>query len=457
MNVLGYFQKLGKALMLPIAVLPVAGLLVRFGQPDLLDVAFIAQGGQAIFDNIALLFAMGVAAGLSKDGSAAAAIAAVVGHFVMLAALTTLNADIDPGVAGGIIAGIAAGHLYNRFHNIQLPEFLGFFAGKRFVPIITGLVALGIAIAFSLVWPPIQSAINSLGEWMLGSGMAGTFTYGFANRLLIPFGLHHILNTMVWFVFGEYNGVTGEISRFWAEDPQAGLMLAGFFPVMMFGLPAAAAAFYVCAKAENKARVAGMLFSVGFTSFLTGITEPLEFLFMFLAPALYVVHAVFMGLSLVIAYLLDVHLVFSFSAGLIDYVLNFNAPAAVNAWKLLPLGLAFAVLYFVTFTFAIRTFDLKTPGREDEEVVEDEILSGEEVAGNELAGAYLAALGGKENLTDIDACITRLRLTVKDRSKVNDAKVRSLGAKGIVNVGDNNVQVVLGPQAEMIATEMKLL
>ncbi|KMV30854.1 PTS sugar transporter [Photobacterium swingsii] len=455
MNILGYFQKLGKALMLPIAVLPVAGLLLRFGQPDLLDVAFMAQAGQSIFDNIALLFAMGVAAGLSKDGSAAAAIAAVVGHTVMLAALGTMNADIDPGVAGGIIAGITAGHLYNRFYNIQLPDFLGFFAGKRFVPIITGLVSLGLAISFSLIWPPIQSAINMLGEWMLGSGVAGTFTYGFANRLLIPFGLHHILNTMVWFVFGEYNGVTGEISRFWAEDPQAGLMLAGFFPIMMFGLPAAAVAFYYCAKPENKARVGGMLASVAFTAFLTGITEPLEFLFMFLAPVLYVVHAVFMGLSLVIASLLDVHLVFSFSAGLIDYVLNFNAPAALNAWKLLPLGLAFAVLYFVTFTFAIKTFDLKTPGREDE--ADEKAMPDTEVQSGELANAYLMALGGKGNLTDIDACITRLRLTVVDRSKIDDAKVKALGAKGIVNVGEKNVQVVLGPQAEIIATEMKQL
>ena len=455
MNILGYFQKLGKALMLPIAVLPVAGLLLRFGQPDLLDVAFMAQGGQAIFDNIALLFAMGVAAGLSKDGSAAAAIAAVVGHLVMLAALGTMNADIDPSVAGGIIVGITAGHLYNRFYMIKLPDFLGFFAGKRFVPIITGLAALGLAISFSLIWPPIQSAINILGEWMLGSGVAGTFTYGFANRLLIPFGLHHILNTMVWFVFGEYNGVTGEISRFWAEDPQAGLMLAGFFPIMMFGLPAAAAAFSYCAKPENKARVAGMLASVAFTAFLTGITEPLEFLFMFLAPALYVVHAIFMGISLVIAYLLDVHLVFSFSAGLIDYILNFNAPAALNAWKLIPVGLVFSVLYFVTFTFAIKKFDLKTPGREDETDNEGALESN--VQPSELAQAYLVALGGRANLTDIDACITRLRLTVLDRSKVNDAKVKALGAKGIVNVGEKNVQVVLGPQAEMIATEMKQL
>ncbi|MGF1736630.1 N-acetylglucosamine-specific PTS transporter subunit IIBC [Photobacterium satsumensis] len=450
MNLLGYFQKLGKALMLPIAVLPVAGLLLRFGQPDLLDIAFIAQSGQAIFDNLPLLFAMGVAAGLSKDGSAAAAVAAVVGFFVMNASLEVMNADIDTGAAGGIIAGIMAGHLYNRFHTIALPEFLGFFSGKRFVPIITGLSALFLAFMFSLVWPPIQSVINQLGEWMLSSGPAGTFTYGFANRLLIPFGLHHILNTMVWFVFGEFNGATGEISRFWANDPAAGVMLSGFFPIMMFGLPAAAAAFYVTAKAENKVKVAGMLASVAFTAFLTGITEPLEFLFMFLAPALFVVHAVLMGISLVVAQALDIHLVFSFSAGLIDYILNFNAPAAKNAWMLLPLGLAFGVLYFVIFVTAIRTWDLKTPGREEEQT-EDVAAA---VGGN-LAAEYLNALGGKDNLTDIDACITRLRLSVVNVSKINKAQLTQLGAKGVINVGDNNVQVVVGTSAESLAGAMK--
>lgn len=452
MNILGYFQKLGKALMLPIAVLPVAGILVRFGQPDLLDIGFIAQGGQAIFDNLPLLFAMGVAAGLSKDNSAAAAIAAVVGLFVMNAALSVLNKDINMGAAGGIIAGVVAGHLYNRFYTIKLPEFLGFFAGKRFVPIITGLSALALALAFSIIWPPIQAVINSLGEWMLSSGSAGTFSYGVGNRLLIPFGLHHILNTMVWFVFGEYNGVTGEISRFWANDPSAGVMLSGFFPVMMFGLPAAAIAFYVTAKAENKVKVGGMLASVAFTSFLTGITEPLEFLFMFLAPALFVVHAILMGISLVVAQALDIHLVFSFSAGLIDYVLNFNAPAAKNTWMLIPVGLVFGAVYFVVFVTAIRVFNLKTPGREDDvEAATDDSES------TELVTSYMGALGGKANLTDIDACITRLRLTVVDRNLVDNEKLKKLGAKGVVNVGANNVQVVLGPQAESVATALKAL
>ncbi|MGF1724964.1 N-acetylglucosamine-specific PTS transporter subunit IIBC [Photobacterium nomapromontoriensis] len=452
MSVLGYFQKLGKALMLPIAVLPVAGLLMRFGQPDLLDIAFIAQGGQAIFDNLPLLFAMGVAAGLSKDSSAASAVSAVVGYFVMTAALKVLNTDIDTGAAGGIIAGILAGHLYNRFYTIKLPEFLGFFAGKRFVPIITGLSALGLAFAFSLVWPPIQSVINALGEWMLSSGSAGTFSYGLANRLLIPFGLHHILNTMVWFVFGEFNGVTGEISRFWANDPDAGLMLSGFFPVMMFGLPAAAAAFYVTAKPENKVKVAGVLISVAFTSFLTGITEPLEFMFMFLAPALFVLHAILMGVSLVVAQALDIHLVFSFSAGFIDYVLNFNAPAAKNTWMLLPMGAVFGGLYFVVFVAAIRIWNLKTPGREDAE--QSELVESDP---SKLACQYIQALGGKENLTDIDACITRLRLELVNPELVDQTALKALGSKGMVKVGKNNIQVVIGTAAESLASAMKVI
>ena len=321
MSILGHFQKLGNAIMFPIAVLPIAGILLRIGQPDLLNIPFIAAGGQAVFTNLALLFAMGVAGGFSKDNSAAAAIAAAVGYFIMMAAMKTLNADVDPGVAGGIIIGVCAGLLYNRFHAIKLPEFLGFFGGKRFVPIITGLVALILAFAFSLVWPPVQDGINHLGKWILTSGMPGEFVYGIANRLLIPLGLHHILNSMVWFVFGNYTDpatgqiVTGEISRFFAGDPSAGRILSGFFPVVMFGLPSAALAFYVTAKKENKKVIGGMLLSVALTAFLTGITEPIEFMFMFLAPGLYLVHAILMGVSIVVASMLNIHMAFSFSSG----------------------------------------------------------------------------------------------------------------------------------------------
>ncbi|KJG11189.1 PTS sugar transporter [Photobacterium kishitanii] len=458
MSPLGYFQKLGNAIMFPIAVLPIAGILLRIGQPDLLDIAFIAQGGQAVFTNLALLFAMGVAAGFSKDHSAAAAIAAAVGYFIMMAAIKTLNVDIDPGVAGGIVIGVCAGLLYNRFHAIKLPEFLGFFGGKRFVPIITGLVALILAYVFSVIWPPIQGGINHLGEWILTSGAPGEFVYGVANRLLIPVGLHHILNSMVWFVFGSFDPgtgkvVTGEISRFFAGDASAGRILSGFFPVMMFGLPSACLAFYVTAKKENKAIVGGMLLSVALTAFLTGITEPIEFMFMFLAPALYVIHAVLMGISLVVASMLNVHMGFSFSAGLIDYILNYNAPAAKNAWEIIPLGFAIGAVYFVIFVAAIKMFNLKTPGREE--------LCHQAAKGKQdydsLAVDYLAALGGKENLTEISSCITRLRLGIVDRQIIDDAKLKQLGAKGVVNVGPKHLQVIIGSHAEGVATKMKAL
>ena len=460
MSILGHFQKLGNAIMFPIAVLPIAGILLRIGQPDLLNIPFIAAGGQAVFTNLALLFAMGVAGGFSKDNSAAAAIAAAVGYFIMMAAIKTLNADVDPGVAGGIIIGVCAGLLYNRFHAIKLPEFLGFFGGKRFVPIITGLVALILAFAFSVIWPPVQDGINHLGQWILTSGVPGEFVYGVANRLLIPLGLHHILNSMVWFVFGNYTDpatgqvVTGEISRFFAGDPSAGRILSGFFPVVMFGLPSAALAFYVTAKKENKKVVGGMLLSVALTAFLTGITEPIEFMFMFLAPGLYVVHAILMGVSIVVASMLNIHMAFSFSSGLIDYILNFNAPAAHNSWEIIPMGLVVGALYFVIFVGAIKMFNLKTPGRED---APEEDSNPDSDSKADLAVQYLAALGGKDNLTDISACITRLRLGIVDRTIINDAKLKQLGAKGVVNVGSNNLQVIIGPQAEIIANQMKAL
>ena len=460
MSILGHFQKLGNAIMFPIAVLPIAGILLRIGQPDLLNIPFIAAGGQAVFTNLALLFAMGVAGGFSKDNSAAAAIAAAVGYFIMMAAMKTLNADVDPGVAGGIIIGACAGLLYNRFHAIKLPEFLGFFGGKRFVPIITGLVALILAFAFSVIWPPVQDGINHLGQWILTSGVPGEFVYGVANRLLIPLGLHHILNSMVWFVFGNYTDpatgqvVTGEISRFFAGDPSAGRILSGFFPVVMFGLPSAALAFYVTAKKENKKVIGGMLSSVALTAFLTGITEPIEFMFMFLAPGLYVVHAILMGVSIVVASMLNIHMAFSFSSGLIDYILNFNAPAAHNSWEIIPMGLVVGALYFVIFVGAIKMFNLKTPGRED---APEEDSNPDSDSKADLAVQYLAALGGKDNLTDISACITRLRLGIVDRTIINDAKLKQLGAKGVVNVGSNNLQVIIGPQAEIIANQMKAL
>jgi N-acetylglucosamine PTS system EIICBA or EIICB component len=454
---LGFLQRIGRALMLPIAVLPAAALLLRLGQPDLLDIPFIAAGGDAIFANLALLFAIGVAVGLSKDGNGAAALAGAVGYFVLTKGTAAINEDINMAVLGGIISGVVAGLLYNRYHDIKLPEWLGFFGGKRFVPIVTSVVMLVLAAIFGFVWPPIQDVINSVGEWIVGAGAVGVGVFGFLNRLLIPVGLHHVLNSLVWFVFGEFEGKTGDLNRFFAGDPDAGIFMAGFFPIMMFGLPAAALAMIAAAKKERRKAVTGALIGVAFTSFLTGITEPIEFLFMFLSPVLYFVHAVLTGLSLSISTLLDIHHGFGFSAGAIDYILNFGI--AQKPIMLLVLGLIYGVIYFVVFYFLIKKLDLKTPGREEE--MEGEFTeSGAATSGTkyeDLAVKYLEALGGKDNLTQIDNCVTRLRLKVKDMSKVNESELKRLGAKGVIRLNQTDLQVVVGTDVEFVANEMKKL
>jgi PTS system N-acetylglucosamine-specific IIC component len=454
---LGFLQRIGRALMLPIAVLPAAGLLLRFGQKDLLDIPFIAAGGDAIFSNLALLFAIGVAVGLAKDGNGAAALAGAVGYFVLTKGTAAINEDINMAVLGGIISGVVAGLLYNRYHDIKLPEWLGFFGGKRFVPIVTSVVMLVLAFIFGFIWPPIQDLINSVGEWIVGAGAVGVGVFGFLNRLLIPVGLHHVLNSLVWFVFGEFEGKTGDLNRFFAGDPDAGIFMAGFFPIMMFGLPAAALAIIAAAKKERRKAVAGALISVAFTSFLTGITEPIEFLFMFLSPVLYFVHAVLTGLSLSISTLLDIHHGFTFSAGAIDYILNFGI--AQKPIMLLVLGIIYGVIYFVIFYFLIKKLDLKTPGREDE--VEGEFTeSGATTSGTkyeDLAVKYMEALGGKENLSQIDNCVTRLRLKVNDMSKVNENELKRLGAKGVIRLNQTDLQVVVGTDVEFVANEMRKL
>jgi len=301
---LAFLQRIGKALMLPIAVLPAAGLLLRLGQPDLLNIPFIAAAGNAVFANLALIFAIGVAIGFSKDSNGAAGLAGAIGYFVLTEGTKAIDDTINMSVLGGILAGVIAGLLYNRFHDLKLPDWLGFFSGRRFVPIVTAATMVLLAGLFGYVWPPIQAGINGLGEWIIGAGAFGVGVFGFLNRLLIPIGLHHVLNTFLWFVFGEYNGATGDISRFFAGDPSAGIFQAGFFPIMMFGLPAATLAMIVTAKKEKRAQVTGMLLSLALTSFLTGITEPIEFSFMFLSPVLYVVHALLTGSSMAIAYML---------------------------------------------------------------------------------------------------------------------------------------------------------
>ncbi|HBQ5672986.1 TPA: PTS N-acetyl glucosamine transporter subunit IIABC [Klebsiella pneumoniae] len=463
MNILGFFQRLGRALQLPIAVLPVAALLLRFGQPDLLNVPFIAQAGGAIFDNLALIFAIGVASSWSKDNAGSAALAGAVGYFVMTKAMVTINPEINMGVLAGIITGLVAGAVYNRWAGIKLPDFLSFFGGKRFVPIATGFFCLILAAIFGYVWPPVQHAIHSGGEWIVSVGALGSGIFGFINRLLIPTGLHQVLNTIAWFQIGEFTNAAGavfhgDINRFYAGDGTAGMFMSGFFPIMMFGLPGAALAMYLAAPKARRPMVGGMLLSVAITAFLTGVTEPLEFLFMFLAPLLYLLHAVLTGISLFIATALGIHAGFSFSAGAIDYVLMYSLPAASkNVWMLLVMGVVFFFVYFLLFSAVIRMFNLKTPGREDKaaDVVTEEANSNTEEGLTQLATSYIAAVGGTDNLKAIDACITRLRLTVGDSAKVNDAACKRLGASGVVKLNKQTIQVIVGAKAESIGDEMK--
>ncbi|MFD2180120.1 N-acetylglucosamine-specific PTS transporter subunit IIBC [Veronia pacifica] len=505
MNILGYLQRLGKALMLPIAVLPVAGLLLRLGQPDVFDIPLMAQAGGAIFDNLPLLFGLGIATGLSKDGSGAAALAGAVAYFVLTATAGTVDPTVKMTFFGGIIAGIIAGHSYNSFYQTRLPEWLAFFSGKRLVPIMAGFFALLIGIIAGYVWPVIQNGLDAFAHAVSSSGAIGQFAYGTLNRALIPIGLHHVLNSFFWFgldtcqvvnvqAVAALNGATqlcidpavakqlavgqphtfefansvnpeittvvkevtetiknGDINRFFGGDKSAGTFMNGFFPVMMFGLPAAALAMFFAAPANKRAQVGGALFSVALTAFVTGITEPLEFMFVFLAPALYALHAVFTGLSLVIANMFGTLHGFTFSAGLIDFALNWGL--ATKPFTLLLIGLGMFVLYFVTFSVAIRAFDLKSPGREDDdETASSDVKSSDN---GELAKQYLKALGGHGNLKSIDACITRLRLSLNDASVVDERVLKALGAKGVVKLGENNLQVILGPLAEIVAGEMK--
>jgi N-acetylglucosamine PTS system EIICBA or EIICB component len=466
-NSFAKFQQLGRALMLPIAVLPVAGLLLRLGQPDLLNIPWIAQAGDAVFANLALIFAIGVAVGFAKENHGAAGLAGCIGYLILTAVLKSMNDKLNMGVLAGILCGIVAGNLYNRFKDIKLPEYLAFFGGKRFVPIITGLVCLILGLVCGFIWPAAQTGIDWVGHSLISAGGLGLFIYGMLNRLLLITGLHHILNSLVWFVFGSYTGadgkvVTGDLHRFFAGDPTAGAFMTGFFPIMMFGLPAACLAMYHAAHPENRKLVGGMLLSMALTAFLTGVTEPVEFTFMFLAPILYVIHAILTGISMALMTFLHVRLGFTFSAGAFDYIISYRL--GTNGWLLIPVGLVYALIYYFLFSFAIRKFNLATPGRaavplepSAEEVPAASGVPGGGEAPAVLAGAigYVRALGGNRNLKLVDACTTRLRLEVVDDSLVNEAALRTLGARGIVRPGKNVLQVVIGPQAEIVAGEIR--
>ena len=474
-KILEALQPLGRALMLPIAVLPIAGLLLRIGQPDLLDIAFVSAAGSAIFENLGILFAIGVAVGFARDGNGAAALAGVVCYLVTTTGAQTFLVAPPETAAGlpeaaaalaaknwavtqidklevpiGIHSGLIGGNVYNRFATIALPEYLAFFGGRRFVPIAAGVAGLLLAAVIGYGYAHISSALDAASHAVVESGGVGMFVYGVLNRLLIVTGLHHIINNVAWFVVGDFAGATGDLRRFFAGDPSGGAFMSGFFPVMMFGLPAACLAMYHEARPERRKAVGGMLFSLAFTSFLTGVTEPIEFTFMFLAPLLYAIHALLTGVAMALMDALGVKLGFGFSAGLFDYVLNFRL--STRPWLLLPVGAAYALLYYGLFRFFIRKLDLATPGREKGKV--PAVVSASNAV-SDRGAAFVQALGGAANLTSIDACTTRLRLIVADQGAIDDAALTALGARGIIRPSANAAQVVLGPIADLVAEEIR--
>lgn len=495
-KVFGVLQKVGKALMLPVALLPAAGILLALGaalkNPALLELApfldnngvamvasIMQSAGDIVFGNLPVLFAVGVAVGLA-GGDGVAGLAAIIGYLIMNVTMGTalgLTAEdvnglnyssilgvptLQTGVFGGIIVGIIAAGLYNKYYEIELPSYLGFFAGKRFVPIITAATAVILGLVMLIVWPPIQNGLNAFSQNMVHANLTlSAFIFGVIERSLIPFGLHHIFYSPFWYEFGQYTTLAGDVVRgdqriFMAEisdnvqNLTAGTFMTGKFPFMMFGLPAAALAIYHEARPERKVVVGGLMASAGLTAFLTGITEPIEFSFLFVAPILFAIHAVFAGLSFMVMHLLDVKIGMTFSGGLIDYILFGLINPQTNAWLVIPVGLVFAVIYYFGFRFAIRKFNLKTPGRE----VEEEGTEGAAGQTSDLPYDILEAMGGKENISHLDACITRLRVSVNDIGSVDKDRLKKLGAAGVLEVG-NNIQAIFGPRSETIKGQMK--
>jgi len=467
-------QPLGRALMLPIAVLPVAALMLRLGQPDLLNIGFVSAAGAAIFDNLGLLFAVGVAIGFARDGNGAASLAGITCYLVTsrgAEVFLTIPPDIGANLAEetrktleaawrtaaihkfdvpiGIVSGLLGGIFYNRFAAFKLPDYLAFFAGRRFVPIVSGLAGLVLAGGLGLSYAPLNAGVDGLSHGIVSAGGWGLFAYGFLNRLLIVTGLHHILNNVAFFIVGDWHGTTGDLRRFFAGDPTAGAFMSGFFPVMMFGLPAACLAMYHEALPERRKAVAGLLLSLALTSFLTGVTEPIEFSFMFVAPLLYGIHATLTGLAHVVMNALGVRMGFGFSAGLFDYVLNFGL--ATRPLLLIPVGAVYALAYYGIFRFAIRRWNLPTPGREPAEAQ----AARAPATSGERGPAFVQALGGAKNLREVGACTTRLRLIVEDQTLIDEAALKALGARGILKPSAEALQVVLGPIADGVAMDIR--
>lgn len=487
-----YLQKLGKALMLPVACLPICGILMGIGYA-LAPAAmagevngyvasgaaytvgfFLIKAGAALIDNMALLFVIGVGVGMADDNDGTAALAALASWLMMTTLLSTgvvgTLMPLEEGTAKfiafqkianpfiGILAGIIGATCYNKFKGTKLPNFLAFFSGKRCVAIVAGVVSIVVSAVLLFVWPVLFGGLISLGQGIAKMGAFGAGIYAFLNRLLIPTGLHHALNNVFWF---DTIGL-GDLSNFWAAKTSAdvgwdlGIYMSGFFPCMMLGIPGAALAMIQTAKPAKKKVAIGLVASAAVCAFLCGVTEPFEFAFMFLAPALYVVYALLYGIFTVIVALVGFRGGFSFSAGLTDLIFSASLPAAAKTWMILPLGLAAFVVFYLVFRFAIVKFDLKTPGREDDDADETKVV----LANNdftEVARIILEGLGGKGNVTSIDNCITRLRLEIKDYTLVDEKKIKSAGVAGVIRPGKTSVQVIIGTQVQHVADEFKKL
>lgn len=494
-KIFGVLQRIGKALMLPVALLPAAGLLLAFGNlfmneallvnaPYLradwiqLVASVMEQSGNIIFANLPLIFSVGVAIGLS-DGDGVAGLAAIVGFLIMNVSMGTfvgVTTDMlsDPmyttvvgvptlqtGVFGGIIMGLIASAMYNKFYRIELPPYLGFFAGKRFVPIITAALGVIIGVIMTFIWPPIQEGLFYVSKSMIyANPTVASFIFGVVERALIPFGLHHIWYNPFWYQFGEYVDKAGQLimgdqNIFFAQLKDgvpftAGTFMTGKFPFMMFGLPAAALAIYQEAKPEHKKAVAGIMGSAALTSFLTGITEPLEFSFLFVAPILFIIHCLMAGLSFMTMQLLNVKIGMTFSGGVIDFILFGVIPNRTPWYLVIVVGIIYAFIYYSVFRVLIKKFNLKTPGREDD----NESISTTNIEGASLATEVLRALGGKKNISNLDACITRLRVIVNDISEVDKEELKALGAAGVMEVG-NNIQAIFGPKSDILKGQIK--
>lgn len=472
-------QRLGKSLMLPVACLPVASIFMGIGYAidpsgwgaNSVLAAFLIKAGAALIDNMGILFALGVGIGMSDDNDGTAALAALVSWLIVttllspsvVALLKEIPVEEVPAAFSktqcqfiGILTGIIGANCYNRFKNVKLVDALSFFSGKRCVAIVTAGLSLIAALILFFVWPVVYNALVSFGKAIVGTGAIGSGIYAFLNRLLIPTGLHHALNSVFWFDVAGIN----DIGNFWAGTGVkgvTGMYMTGFFPVMMFGLPAGALAMYHTAKDNKKKAVYGLLLAASVSSFVTGVTEPLEFSFMFLAPPLYIAHAVLTGISAFVTTLLPVRAGFNFSAGLIDWLLSFNAPMALNPLMLIPIGLVFGVIYYIVFRFMIVKLNLKTPGREDDDIEAEKNVVVANDDFTKMASIILEGLGGKENLVSIDNCVTRLRLEIKDQSKVNEKLIKSAGVAGIMRPGKTSIQVIVGTKVQFVADELKKL